>query len=306
MNRKTLLRVVGILVAVVSLVSIAYQLWQMWPRLRQVQLAIGPAALALLCIGGSLVLAAAMWRDILSRLGVIFALSRAIHIWFVSQVVRYAPGNVWHLLGRGYLGQREGIGAHPLSLSMLLEMLHTISGGLVIGTVSLVFWPEQNIFSLWSLLLLPLLLCYCWPSLLYAPLTWLLRRMKQQPSVTRIRRRDLFQALAGYSLIWALQGGGIYLLAVAVYPVPLALSPAVIGSFAIAWVVGFLSFITPSGLGVREGVLSYLFSFLMPVPVALLLSLLARVWVTLAELGCVAVVVGVERWRNKRTIQKLT
>jgi hypothetical protein len=293
---KPLVRIIGIIVALASLTTIFYQLWQAWPQLQEVRIQTFPALLALLLICLNLTVAALLWRNILQRLGGNVNRPAAVSIWFVSQIVRYAPGNVWHLLGRVYLTNQRGIHAQSSSLSMVFELLHVITTGLLVATVSLFFWP-QNVLGLSTLLLIPLAICYLWPRLLHYPLAWVLRRRGQHLPDLTIRRRDLLAFLPGYGCIWLIYGGSIYLLAASIYPLPLSSLPSITGIYAFAWVIGFLSFITPSGLGVREGVLGYLFSFLMPVPVALLLTILARVWMTVGELLCTIFVL----WRKRLT-----
>lgn len=228
-------------------------------------------------------------------MGVQMSYTTAARIWFASQLARYAPGNVWHMLGRAYLSREAGAGAQAVGMSMVLELLQTITAALLVAALSLVFWPTRELLSLWTLMLVPLLLCYCWPPLLQRPLAWVAGRFRQSGDAIPLRRRDLFALLPGYCATWLVYGCGFFLLTIAIYPLPLAALPQLSGIFAIAWVVGFMSFITPSGLGVREGVLSYLLSALMPTPTALLLALLARVWLTVAELGCAALVV----WRRR-------
>jgi glycosyltransferase 2 family protein len=51
--------------------------------------------------------------------------------------------------------------------------------------------------------------------------------------------------------------------------------------------VGYLSFITPSGLGVREGVLTALLALVYPLPVAIVASLLFRLMCTLGEFAAI-------------------
>jgi uncharacterized membrane protein YbhN (UPF0104 family) len=293
-SRRQALRSAGSVIAALSLLYIALQLHQAWPQLAGIELAAGPALLALLCGGLSLVTYALLWRGTLLRLGAALNRPAALRIWFASQLVRYAPGNIWHLLGRAYLAGQAGVPAQPLSMSMVLELLQTITAALVVAALSLLFWRQGSIMGLWTLLLAPLLACYCWPQLLQRPLAWALRRVGQAPDSAPLRRRDLFALLPGYCATWLIYGLGLYLLARSIYPLPPAALPGVAGSFAIAWVVGFLSLITPSGLGVREGVLGVLLSTFMPTPVALLLALLARIWLTVAELACAALVV----WRR--------
>lgn len=297
-GHKQAWRVLGSLVAALSLFYILLQLWSAWPQLAGIHLEALPALLALWFVGLSLLVNALLWRSTLRRLGTELGLWAAVRIWFVSQIARYTPGNVWHLLGRTYLAQKEGAGVGPLSLSMVLELWQAITAALLVATLSLLFWQPQSAFAGWLLLLIPLLIAYAWPQLLERPIAWVLGRAGQPSSGFTLHRRDLFALLPGYCATWLLYGCGLYLLALAIYQLPLTLLPAVTGIYAIAWVLGFLSFITPSGLGVREGVLGYLLASLMPVPIALLLTLLARVWWTVAELGCVAVVVCIRRKRT--------
>ncbi len=67
-----------------------------------------------------------------------------------------------------------------------------------------------------------------------------------------------------------------------------------IGIYAIGWDIGFLSFVTPSGLGFREVAIAALlvFSGLVPAAagtvIATVIALLARLLTTGAEVGCIA------------------
>jgi uncharacterized membrane protein YbhN (UPF0104 family) len=66
------------------------------------------------------------------------------------------------------------------------------------------------------------------------------------------------------------------------------------GVYALAWDIGFLSFVTPSGIGFREAALVALLlasgliaSGPASVGVATVIALLARLLTTLAELACI-------------------
>jgi hypothetical protein len=72
---------------------------------------------------------------------------------------------------------------------------------------------------------------------------------------------------------------------------PLIAWPICIGIYALAWDIGFVSFITPSGLGFREGAIVGLFALAFPLPGALaaIIALLSRLVSTIAELLCVSI-----------------
>jgi len=51
-----------------------------------------------------------------------------------------------------------------------------------------------------------------------------------------------------------------------------------------------MAIFAPSGLGVREGALVYLLSFVMATPIAVIISILTRIWMTLIEIGLIGVI----------------
>jgi uncharacterized membrane protein YbhN (UPF0104 family) len=71
---------------------------------------------------------------------------------------------------------------------------------------------------------------------------------------------------------------------------------------AISSTLGLIAIFAPSGLGVREGVLVYLLSLMMPPPIAVIISILTRIWMTLIEIGLIGMVylLGQVQQREKR------
>jgi hypothetical protein len=98
-----------------------------------------------------------------------------------------------------------------------------------------------------------------------------------------------------YSIPTSGAGFSLYAILWGLTPVTLHQMPFVVGASALAWVVGYLSFLTPSGLGVREGVLTILLAQVYPLPVAIVGSLLYRLVLTLGEVLAVLIAWGHER-----------
>lgn len=286
---RPLLRLAGIAITCLAFYFIGAQLQQSMTALQGLTIDWPPVLLALAFGCASLTTYALLWRANLRQFGVHISATAAARIWFVSQLVRYVPGNVWHLFGRAYLARAENVPLQPLAVSLGLELFQTITAALLLAALTMPFWPIPALAQPFLLLTIPMLLAYFWTVLLNWPVGILARRSGYSGPVLQLRRVDLLTLLPGYCLSWLLYGCGVYLLAIAIYPLPLTALPAVAASFALAWVVGFLSFITPSGLGVREGMLSFLLATVMPAPEAVLVALLARVWLTLAELLVAAV-----------------
>jgi uncharacterized membrane protein YbhN (UPF0104 family) len=69
-----------------------------------------------------------------------------------------------------------------------------------------------------------------------------------------------------------------------IYPLSLRQMPEVIGGFSFSIIVGLIAIGIPQGLGVREGVLTLSLQALVPLPVAVSISLFSRFWLVLCEL----------------------
>ncbi len=68
--------------------------------------------------------------------------------------------------------------------------------------------------------------------------------------------------------------------------------------FAFAWIVGFLSFLTPGGFGIREGLLGILLANYMPALQATSVVLFCRVWMLSAEIVLACIVFLYNRRRQ--------
>ena len=55
------------------------------------------------------------------------------------------------------------------------------------------------------------------------------------------------------------------------------------GILAASWLGGYLSIIVPGGFGVREGLLSLLLNIYLPLPIAVFIALLSRIWMVGSE-----------------------
>lgn len=64
---------------------------------------------------------------------------------------------------------------------------------------------------------------------------------------------------------------------------------------------GFVVIIAPSGLGVREGMMSLMLSSFIVTPLAIAISFLSRVWITVFEL--IMLFIGAIFGRSKPSVQ---
>ena len=90
--------------------------------------------------------------------------------------------------------------------------------------------------------------------------------------------KKLFQLIVMHLLLCLCTGVSFFMFVKSIYPVQIAQLPIISSIYPLAWSLGFMSLITPSGLGVRESVLSMFLTTCLPPVTATLVALLSRLW----------------------------
>ena len=244
-----------------------------------------------------------IWRAVLARLGWRLDLRVCLRIYLASEFVRYIPGNVWHVLTRLLWVGKYGVSRPVAFASMTIELITKLAAGALVFAVSLLFWSNSAmlhfvlhgtvLFSLLGAGIIFALLIGLHPRVLSSLLNVALRLLKRRPVVLTLCYSDILVITLMWCASWCVAGYAFYMLLLALVPsLPLVALPICIGIYAIAWDIGFVSFVTPSGLGFREGTIAILLSLALPsLPLAVgpVLAALSRVVSTLAELVCVTI-----------------
>jgi len=247
------------------------------------------SSLVLSIVGAFLI--ALGWNLILRVLGGRLGYKRALRIFFITDLAKYVPGKVWTMVGKVYLCAKEGIPIAKTSASVVIQPLIQVIAGIMMFLISLPFWTKTSGFMSKLYLFLPLIpigLILLHPAIMTKILNFVLTRLKQKPIELNIKYRDILLILLLWCGLWILTGVASYFLIISIYSFPISQLPVVIGIFSIA---GISQFLTPSGIGVLEGVLTVLLGLYVPVHIAIFIALLARVWKTVTELVCVAIAV---------------
>lgn len=194
---------------------------------------------------------------ILRDLGTSTSARTLIGVLCVSQLARYVPGNIGQHLARAAMLRARGINTTLVVISLSLETTLALLAAIVLAIIAISrgFAHDSGLHYQSAGVLaiacgLALVLCFAWSDRI------LPRRMAERLGLHRMRSvqwRTHAICLATYALNYALIGVGLSLLARAL-GVPLS-TPLAIGSFAVAWMAGFLAPGLPAGIGVREAIL---------------------------------------------------
>jgi len=275
-----------------------------WTVLQQYEwrLAPGWALAALIGIELAWLFEAATWRMILTGLGGVLPIRQSYLAWFLSNILRYIPGNIWQFLGMAELAHEDGVPRLVTLTSIVLHQVISTAAGVVLAACFFALFGNGDWLSYFRPLLLmaPLGLFLLQPQMLERALNWLLGKMGRPSIRVSLSWRQIWALVVRYLVVWLLMGLSFAALVRAVTPVDWPAVAYLVASWAAAYAIGYLTLLTPAGLGVREGALTLLLFPIAPPGVAAVIALVARLWMVLGEVLAAAVVLAVRATGRRR------
>jgi hypothetical protein len=270
-------RLIGWTAVAASLVFIGLQLWQHAPwRLAGAHLETLTAAIigGVLLYGMAGLLLSSAWYQLLNASAAPASLRCHHAVYGRTQIAKYLPGNVFHLVGRQVMGRRLGHGQARLALASLLEALLLVLTAAVLSLPVVWRWLDQD---LWLVLLAVPVLALIAACLVRGHRPSALRRLgtDRDPAGGVLR---LLGAAALYALFFLVVAAIFWLLALSVSEsgrgaIDLAGSIPVV---ALAWLAGFATPGSSAGIGVREAVLIAALEGTLGAPASALIALALR------------------------------
>lgn len=298
------------LLALAILVGVGRQFYLNLSQLNRAELTVRPGWLALsgglylLALGGS----AWFWYRLMRVFGERPRVAATLRAYYIGHLGKYVPGKAWALLLRGNLVRGSGVKLGVAILTGFYEVLTTMASGALIAAVLFALQPpDASGLTVHPVLVGVMLLGLLGVPLLPAVFNRLVARLAarfqtvESFRLPRLRGATLAAGLGLTGCGWLLMGASLWAMVQAVVPEPQPLTPETWGHYiamiGLSYVAGFLAFMMPSGVGVREGVLDV---FLGPQltesgtpharAVATVVVLLLRLVWTAAELATAAVV----------------
>ncbi len=299
-------KIVAFLVILTCFFFLGKTLYHNLGQIRAYQWDLKPSFLILsfLFLVINLAISAFAWKKILYLFEVRLPFNQSFKIMFVSGLGKYLPGKVWQYLSQIYLSGKVKISKSVTLFSMFLLFGGYTLAGMLVFIFSLFLW---DMFSpvLLSFLLLIFFFIF---MIIFSPrilnrilkvLTLISEKFKKGLIPEELTTRGGISQIGQIILIlmadWIIFGVAVYFLINSFYHIDLSQTVILCGIFAISVISGILSFFVPAGLGVREGILSYLLSLFIPISAAILISLVMRVWMILGELACFFVALKIKK-----------
>lgn len=241
--------------------------------------------------------AAYVWTLILKMLGINLNFAQSFRITYLSAAGRYIPGRIWTYMSQIYLAEREGLPVRLTLVSMLLMFVSYNGIAILFFIFTLLLW--ENVTTILVLVLIPLfsliLVFISHPRVLSKTINLLLRFFSRERVELRFSYRSTLFLLGLLILDRLIFSTFSYLFINSFLVLDLTSTIKFSGIFSIAVFLGMITFITPAGLGVREGVQSYLLSMFIPISAAILIPLAMRVYMSLGELVCFLIALRIRK-----------
>lgn len=283
-------RVLTVVLVALAFGFVALAIARNWEQVRAHQWAIDWTLLVLSTVGLVLVLgfAVAVWRRVLgcfeSGQGDWMTLAR---VWFLSSLGRYTPGKIWQFVAAATLARRAGLAPVVVLTSLVVYMGFGLLSAGVVSAATLPFRVPGLPLPGWTPLAAAAVAAVglCHPAVIKGALRLVPRWLHQEVMTWNGGWADGIVIVSASLVYWTLYGVVFYLFVDAVVGVPIEALPVLVGINALSFLVGYLFFIAPAGLGARELIITVLLASVVGgAGIAGAVAVLGRLWVIAAEL----------------------
>lgn len=226
-----------------------------------------------------------LWKMILEYKGHKIPFKKTTYFWGFSEFKRYVPGNIWSFLSRVSLFADTGIDKKTVGLALLDEVQLIVVSSTIVSIFALPLILSATGGEMKELLLGSLIgiIFYCViVGFIYT------KRTKQGTFLTNIYLPNYTSSqkitLTFISVLaFFIFGFATFIACLSITNFSLSMTIILSSFFTFALLVGYLSFITPMGLGVREGVVTIGLTPLVSVSTAGFLSIFSRIILIISE-----------------------
>ncbi|WP_134322298.1 lysylphosphatidylglycerol synthase domain-containing protein [Cumulibacter soli] len=218
--------------------------------------------------------------------------TEAVAVQSLSWVLKYIPGQVGSVANKVLWAKKKGISRMLIIISFVYENVFLQIASIVPAAVILLISLGPQIFGdNVTLLLLPLLVLIPMAMIMYRPLFHKIVNLPAKKVLKQDVPRDYFLS-TWQSLRASLEfvgprivnGVGFVFIAESVSDITPSDWLPFAAAYVLAGAIGILAIFVPSGLGVREAIIVAILSQYIPVPEAILISLIARLLSTIGDL----------------------
>ena len=230
---------------------------------------------------------ASLWHYITYLNGCSVKYTDAVVSYLYSILGKYIPGKVFMLAARLPAYEKQGVQLSKVTVCFFIENGCTILGSAFIFLISLFFFPNKLLGDYSYLIVIGLMIAFficIHPKIINWGLRIIGKIFKKDNLEIPMTYSQMLKVVLLFILNWLIVGAGFYLLVRSIYPVPINKALYCAGMYGVSVMLGILVIFTVSGLGVRETIIIAGLMLIMPKGYAGIVSVVSRLWATIAEL----------------------
>ena len=219
-----------------------------------------------------------------------------------SEFGKYVPGKVFGYAMLLYVYSKENKSKVQLTFSMFFELLSSVLAAALIFLFSIFFTDihEFQKYRLVSLILLVVFFIVIHPKILNYFSAIFFRITKREPVNLSLSYLQIIKLISLYVVNFMLFGVAFVLFIKSIYSISFSDYLFITCTTAAAGLIGLFAIFVPAGLGVREGVLVFTLSFIMPPALAGIIALTSRLWLTFAEVFLFGLIFGFSKLKPNK------
>ncbi|MDE6707528.1 MAG: flippase-like domain-containing protein [Oscillospiraceae bacterium] len=213
----------------------------------------------------------------------------AVIAYLLSIPGKYIPGKVFLLMARCPAYEKANQSLRKVTVCFFLENICTLLGAAFLFLISLFFFPNDLLAKyMWLTVILIILFFICIHPKIINFFLKILSKIFKKDMIIPMAYSDMLKVVILFIANWLVAGSGFFMLVHAIYPVIASQWLYIGGIYGLSTIIGILALFAPSGIGVREGILTAGLVLIMPEEYAVTISLISRLWQTVAEIFLVA------------------
>ncbi len=240
---------------------------------------------------------ASLWHYITKLNGCSIKYTRAVSSYLYSILGKYIPGKVFMLAARVPAYQEKQVPIRKVTVCFFIENICTLLGAAFLFIFSLFFFPNDLLGKYMYLtiaLIIVFFICIN-PKIINFALKRLGKLIKKEDMEIPMTYPQMIKVVLLFIANWFIVGVGFYMLVRSIYPMPAEQMLFAGGIYGLSAIIGIISLFAPSGIGVREGVMIAGLLLVMEHEYAVIISVISRLWATVAELILILIAFIIEK-----------
>ncbi len=287
MNRmkKIAKMLLGIPLTLISFFFIGKILFTSWQEIEKHIFSANPTLLIIgvFFMSGFFLVRSLAWIKLLELFGEREkSISESVYLYSLAETKRYVPGNIFSFISRAGKFNGKAYSKTIIVKAIILEAFVMVISALLISTPAILQILDFKYFKFIILFLLIMLVIVILLVKVLPKKGKLITEYLQKI----FPKKDFFSYINVISisaLAWGFFGIANYFLATAVFPNNPNLVILFSSIFVLGWLIGYLSFIAPMGLGVREAVTAFLLAPFLPIYAAAAVAIFTRIFLVISE-----------------------